>query len=249
MPLVRKARRPSQASELRNAQALVESHERKFIVAFTGLLESLLTPEALSAIERAAGKHKNADRILAAVPFFDPDDPRTFPTWEKFARQTEWTYRAVINDTIQNESKKRGWKLRTLKADGDVKLPEEVFDLAIEFIRVRSLTRVIDMSNKEKSRIRSILARGLEDGLRPSEMADKIRDLVGLTEFQSDRLDAKIESARIEGMSASQAKKLRRSEAAKIRLQRARAIARTEANDAMSRGLTESWRQATLAVM
>ena len=218
------------------------AHEQKFTRAFNALLRELVTPEMLRTIERAIRANDSVDAAIAQIPYFDPDDPKTFAIWEGFALKIERVYTEVIDDAIQNENRKRGWKIPTLKAEEPV-LPVNAG--AAHFVKVKSLTRVVDMSAKEAARVRSILVAGLEAGAHVTGMVDEIAATVGLTEIQTARLARKVQEARDLGMSASQAKQFRVAEATKIRMQRARAISRTETNDALARGLQDSWRQAS----
>lgn len=245
MPLVRKARKP--AKELGEAEQIREDHETRFARTFNSALGKLLTPDMLASIKAGLESGASTNAILGKLDFFDPKKPKTFTRWGAFAETIGEDYESVINDAIEAENRKRGWKAETLKADELD--PLELIPVnagAAEFVRRRSLTRAVDMSEKEKKRIRALLARRLGDGahVRAQDMLDDIQDMVGLTEFQSARLGRKLVAARQAGMSTRMVASLRRFESAKIRLQRARAIARTETNDALSRGLTESWRQA-----
>ncbi len=252
MPLITKAnRRVKQPAHQRglkppnkesaDALAITANHEQKFSRSFGALLRDLITPEMLKTIRQAIRDNKTVESILDAIPFFDPDDPKTFAIWESFAVKMERTYTAVIDETIENENRKRGWKIPTLKIEDPV-MP--VSPTAAQFVKVQSLTRVVDMSKKEKARVREILTAGLEQGLRTSAMVDEISDTVGLTVGQLARVNKKVLTARQAGMSLELVQQLRRRESSKQRTQRARTIARTETRDANSQGLTEAWKRA-----
>lgn len=252
MPLITKAARRVKkpkwqrglkppTKDQRDALAIVANHEAKFTRAFSALLRNLITPETIKVMRRAIATNPTVESTLADMNFFDPDDPSTFEVWEAFARRTEATYEVVIQETIDNENRKRGWDFSIAKAEAPI---ISVNADAVEFMRVQSLTRVVDMSNKEKERVRAILTRGFESGARPEAIIEEIEDTIGLTAHQTDRLNRKFDKAREDGMSRDNARKVRKRDAKKAILVRARAIARTETNDAMVRGLTESWKQA-----
>ena len=57
-------------------------------------------------------------------------------------------------------------------------------------------------------------------------------------------MERRVAAAAAVGAKGDQLRKIRQDLAAGLRRQRARTIARTEANDAISRGLTESWKRA-----
>lgn len=228
--------------EQRDALAIIANNEKRFSRAFNAVLGELITPETLKLITRLVSESSSADQVMIQLPFFDAGDESTFTIWDGFARKMERTYAAVVDDAIQNENRKRGWKIRRVeKADA----PElSVNPDSVEFMRVKSLSRAVDMSNKEQERIREILTRGFASGASPGTMVEEIQDTVGLTEKQTARLARKIQKAQELGMSQKLLRQLQRNESAKIRLQRAKTIARTETNEALAHGLLTSWKQA-----
>ena len=226
----------------RDAQAIVANNEKKFSHAFRKVLRELLTPSMLRTIARAIRENDTVETMLDAMPFFDPEAPETVEIWEGFAVKTEKTYALVIEESAKNEFVARGWPTKVLKAE----LPEIPVNPSVpDFIRLNALTRVVDMSNKERERIREILTAGLESGAHVTAMVREIEDTVGLTAFQSSQLRRRIDAAVAEGASRTTARKLMIDGAARVRSQRARAIARTETNAAMAFGLQDSWRQAS----
>lgn len=230
--------------EGQDAFAIVANHEQKFTRAFTALLRDLITPEMLKTIRLAIREGATVESILDDIPFFNPDDPKTFAIWQGFAHRMERTYTLVVDEAIQNENRKRGWKIETLKLEPPV-MP--VNPSASQFVRAQALLRVVDISNKERQRLRAILTANMETGFlisRPSAVVDEIFDTVGLTAHQWERVNRKVSAAREAGMSASGLRELLLQVTDKVRIQRARTIARTETNDALSQGLTESWRLA-----
>ncbi len=252
MPLVTKARRRVRkpgwqkgkappTKEQRDSLAIQANHEQKFSRSFTAVLRDLITPKMLRLIDRAIRSNDTVEGILNAIPFFDPENPETFEIWQGFTERMERIYEGVIDETVANEKRKRGWKFDVRKIEG----PEIPVNPAIgQFIRLKALSRVVDMSNKEKERIREILTEGLESGANPSSMVDEIADTVGLTAKQTARVSRKIQAAIEAGMSRDGARALRQQTADRTRLQRARAIARTESNEALVTGIQETWRQA-----
>ena len=255
MPLITKANRRVKkpawqrgtkppTKENKDALAITANHEQKFSRAFAALLRNLITPETLKQIRRAIKEGSTVEEMLYGMHFLDLDNPDTFALWSGFARKLERTYTLVIDETIQNENRKRGWKVETLK----IEPPEmPINPSASQFVRAQSLTRVVDLSKQEKQRLRAILTANMETGFlisRPSAIVDEIADTVGLTAHQWDRVNKKVRKAREAGMSIAGVQELRRRESRKTRLQRARTIARTETNDALSQGLTESWKRA-----
>jgi len=255
LPLITKARGKPQwqrgleppSRALRDSLAITAAHEAKFAEAYADLLRKLLTPEMRRTISAAVRSGSSVKSIMRKIPFFDPKRPETFATWEQFAIDMEHVYTEVINATIENENEKRGWspkKVETLKAD-EPTIPVNVG--AAEFVRRRSLTRVVDMSEKEAERVQAILEDGLKAGATPGAMVAEIEASVGLTAKQHAQLGRRLDRARELGMNEANVKRMRDVETSKIRRTRAKAIARTETNDAMARGLTDSWVQAAEA--
>ncbi len=252
MPLVTKARRrvrqpawqkgPQPRNQAqRDALAIQANHEQKFTRAFNALLRELMSSKLTSQLRAAIRNANSVNEIISSVSFLDPSDPNTVAVWEEFIARTERAFTLVIDEAVENEKRKRGWKFEVRK----IEMPEIPVNPAIgEFTRLRSLLRAVDMSDKERDRIRLILTEGLASGARPSTMIDEIQATVGLTTKQLERLRRKLQAARDAGMSAAAVEVLRERTAAQIRLTRARAIARTESNAALQVALQETWRQA-----
>lgn len=254
MPLITKASRRGKkpgwqkgvvapTKEQRDAQAIVANNEKRFTRAFTRLLGQLVTPEMLKIIDKAIREEKSVEAIINRIPYFDPGRPETFDIWQRFAKSMESSYAAVIEDAKQNENRKRGWDLQTTVEK--IELPQiPVNPSVLEFITLKALTRVVDISDKERERVREILTMGLENNASAKSMVKEIMRTVGLTKKQVQRLRRKLDKASEAGMPAEAVKQLEVTEALKIRKQRARAISRTETNEALSQGLQDSWREA-----
>ena len=252
----------------RDAQAIVANHEKTFSRAFTKILRDLLTPSMLKTIDRAIRDNSSVESMLDAMPFFDPEAPETFAIWEGFALKAEKAYAAIVDESAKNEFRARGWPSKVLK----VEMPEIPINPSVpDFIRLSALTRVVDMSNKERERIREILTEGLESGAHVSAMVREIKDTVGLTDFQTKQLNRRLFKfndasrgrvaaarsrrnagrmrpdvfERFQSKESARVSSFRARDAAKVRGQRARAIARTETNAAMAFGLQEAWRTAS----
>ena len=252
----------------RDAQAIVANHEKTFSRAFTKILRDLLTPSMLKTIDRAIRDNSSVESMLNAMPFFDPEAPETFSIWEGFALKAEKAYAAVVSESAKNEFRARGWPSKVLK----VEMPEIPVNPSVpDFIRLSALTRVVDMSNKERERIREILTEGLESGAHVSAMVREIKDTVGLTDFQTKQLNRRLFKfndasrgrvaaarsrrnagrmrpdvfERFQSKESARVSSFRARDAAKVRGQRARAIARTETNAAMAFGLRSAWSAAS----
>ena len=265
VPLVVRARRIAKAKKpawqrgvvpetqaQRDSWKVSADNEGKFAIAFEAILSNMVTPKILADIEAAIRRGDSVDKIIAVIPYFDLDDPSTFPMWKGFARGTEKTYASVIEDSIARELVRLRDRLKsgakTTKAleddlgfaPGDIEIDPNV----LAFIRAKSLERVVDMSGKEQERVRDILSHGLGIGARPDSMIDEISDTVGLTVLQNQRLRKKTDTAIAGGMARALAEKIRKSDAGRVRRSRAQTIARTETNDATGFSLTESWARA-----
>jgi ribosomal protein S13 len=246
MPLIRKAKkRTTPAAAKRSADAIRDDNERKFASAFSAVLKQLVTPGMVKKIRSGLNSGKSPKAIVDSLPYFEVNDQKTWDQWMKFAKQTTAAYIEVVNDAIEQENRKRGWSLETLaKAKKKKARGRGPSDPTFKWVNKRSLSRVVDMSDKEKERVRGILTDGVRDGIHPSEMVLEIQATVGVTKKQAERIRRKVNRAIEDGMSRTRAKSLRSAEAVRTRGIRAKAIARTETNDALNFSLAESWREA-----
>jgi len=217
-----------------------ERSERRISFKFRFLLRTLLSEDdraiLLKSI-RAGVSIGSIDQVLDAMPALNGDlDALTL-----VAKDLQPSYRLAIKERSNIESDIHGFSHDVSKDIVGVPAGDSV----AEFVRNAALTRVLDVSDKEKDRIRTILIKGISEGATSTSMADEIFDTVGITRKQKEMLDRKIGSAIDGGLSKTGAKKLRKSEAAKIRIRRAKAIARTETTGVMVRGMLDSWERAT----
>ena len=218
-----------------------DSHERAFYAGFRILLRELVNDSFAQGIRKGLKEGRSASYIADSLPFFDRNRPDTFPVWKSFSDRMMKVYRLVINDIVRKENKRMGWRVETLKADRtELSLEAEAF------ARQFSLGRAVDMSDSEKDRIRGILGDGIARNLTTKTMVDRIKDTVGITRKQSTQIFARLD--RMEEEFGRMTYKERRYQAAllseKVRLQRARAIARTEITRARAYAQKAVWESA-----
>lgn len=237
-----KARNPEQ----RRQWEIAARSEPRFVRAFQTLMRSLFTEEMARDLRRALARDGvTVESALAAIPFFDPDDPETFAIWERFSASLQRAYTAAVTDAFETEARARGWSLPTvvtkIRAPG-AKFPGvPVNPSALQYIQSRSLARAVDLSDDVRDTMRAILTDGFAAGIHPNAMVAEIKATIGLTKSQRARV-----KARAAAMRAAEFEQLLIDESEEefsdqLRTQRAKAIARTESLDAQSHGREEAW--------
>ena len=232
--------------EKRDIFALQAKHEKAFADSFLMVIRELVDSK-MKRIIRAALKKPTKAAALRAIPFFRAGSEETFGIWMDHSKKLALAYSDVIEDIASRERKKHGWKskVETFKADVKVNVPTiPINPTSVDWIRNRSLERVVGLSNDEQGRVRAILAENFEEGGRLEDIVDEIASTVGLTDTQWARLNDKLAIAEEAGASDSFLTSLHDREVKRIQLQRAKAIARTEITEAHTQGLLDTWRTA-----
>lgn len=116
-----------------------------------------------------------------------------------------------------------------------------------------SYRMVREVSQETRRALKSIVARGIREGIPPYDLARLIvgtpgnPGLIGLTVSQSNAVLNYRESLINQGRSAAQVERMASRYAKRKLIQRGQAIARTETMRALNAGMTESWKQAQAA--
>lgn len=222
-------------------------NEPLFQKSFRDLMQELFTPKMAADVSKALGKsNATVESVLKVVPFFNVKDPSTFPIWNAFAVRLQNSYSSAVLESSLAESKRQGFKRKTKKA----KVPKPVLPTlpvnpqSVKFIRERSLTRAVEMSNNMRETVAEILGDAFEEGLSPSAIVAEIKDTVGLTKKMRARVKARATKMKEEGFTQTQIKTAREKFSNQLRTQRAETIARTETLDAQTQGIKDAWQTA-----
>jgi SPP1 gp7 family putative phage head morphogenesis protein len=237
-------------AEQKRQWELAARNEPLFKRAFLNLMRSLFTEEMEKKTRRAlAIPNATIETIIAAIPFFNPDDPETFATWQRFAVKLQDAYASAVSDASQAEIRRQGWKGVKVEVE-KIAGPKSVLPTlpinpaSADFVRQRSLSRAVQLSDDMKDTVRDILHDGFEAGTHPAAMVDEIKSTVGLTKGQRARVRAREKAMREAGFKREEINAARDEFSDQLRGMRAEAIARTETLDAQTQGLKDSWNQA-----
>ena len=224
---------------------IAASYERRFLRAFLKTMRSMVEDPS---VERAFKRALRDDRVtmeqaIEVFPFFDPADSERVAVWSAYAERLRSTYESLIVDSANEGNRREGLDLRVEIEKAKIPVVP-VSDEAKRWIREELFRRVSNLSDEQKRSVREIIFREFERGGRPTNIFQKIRDLIGLTSNQVDRVENRIESAMASGLSEVEAQTVGSRFAEDLRMHRARTIARTATIDAESFGLLEGWKQA-----
>ena len=241
--------KPRNAAQKRSWE-IAARNETKFSSAVQALMAVIFTPEMEAGVTSQLDNPKaSMDAILAAIPFFDVENPDTYAIWSEFARLLGSSYSDIIDESAQEEAKQHGWKIQLQKVKSPLDAP--VGESTSSFINNRSFTRAIEMSNDMRDTVTAILTDGrFSRGKKPRKVTDElvreIRRTIGLTPKQRERITARSAAMENAGMSARQIEIVEERTSKKLRAQRAATIARTETLDAQTQGQLAAWDTASL---
>ena len=163
---------------------------------------------------------------MSRFPSFNPDAEFTDGHWMRLRARLESGYRKVILKVAAQESRARGFVTKTQ--------PNQFSGSMEEYLKRASGTRIKDIVDSERERVGAIVHDSINKvGRVGREDIAQIRDTVGLTKDQMDRINSLDISDKAKAARVRKAKK-----------QRAQTISRTEANAVRNQGLLKSWSDA-----
>lgn len=135
-----------------------------------------------------------------------------------------------------------GWGQVTKRRRPKLRVP--VNPASVEWARERGSKLVQEISARQRELIRSVVARGLKQGVRADAMARSIRRSVGLLEREEAAVERRRSLLLEQGASEATADARADSYAEELRGKRALRIARTETVAAQNQGLLDGWKEA-----
>lgn len=130
------------------------------------------------------------------------------------------------------------------KASGPFNDLYEINDLAEEYARRRSASRVTQINDDVRKTIRTTLANGIKEGLTDDQIAKRLKTKIGLTDRMSNAVDNYRDGLLKGGMKSGQANLAASRYAEDLKLARANAIAQTEVAAAFNTAQHLVWLQA-----
>lgn len=199
----------------------------KYVNAYARGVKRLLTSLKNTDIDNAVLRGGPTD-IIEAFPWYNPNDPESQKLWESFASTiTNTTENIFVENTVA-------------KAVEIVEVPES----SLKWIRDRNLSMIQEISDATRANLMRILLQSFRRGERVEEIAEKIRNNIGLTERDSIALQRRIDAMEASGTSQDRIDQVARAYAKKAVSRRAEMIARTETIAAQAASRTLSWQQA-----
>lgn len=229
-----------------------ERMEPLFRRAYYSLTRNMISGDMERTIN-AAVRIPNAtpETMIAAMPFFNPDDPDTFAVWNRFAEKLEAAYAEVIALSARTEAKRRGWTKQLNLSEIVQKAPKPktvpsipVNPSSLEFIRTRSLRLARELSAQTREVVTDILSEAFEEAVHPAAIVTRIKASVGLTRHMQKMVKRRVAAMHAGGFKQAAIDKEREKYSDQLRTRRAKTIARTETLDAQTVGLKETWAKA-----
>lgn len=226
--------------------------EPLFRRAYYNLARNMISGDMEKAINRAVRiPNATPEIMLAAMPFFNPDDPDTFAVWNRFAEKLQDAYKKVIALSVQTEMRRRGWnkKIDRTEIVQKVRVPKRVPSVpvnpaSLEFMRTRSLRLAVELSSQTREVVTDILTEAFEEAIHPTQIVKKIKASVGLTRHMQKMVRRRVAAMTAGGFKRAAIDKEREKYSDQLRKRRAETIARTETLDAQTVGLKETWAKA-----
>jgi len=239
---------PSKMPEVRAARAIQDRNEARFSQAFQRVMRELFTGEQMKRLKAAIRSgERSVERILDSMLWFNPADPDSVAFWTRLVSNVSRAYEATIQESGSYTMGHYGFPLRfevTKQAEHGTVAAELLVPInpaSIAWIREKSASLVVDISEGQRKRLRRILSWNFERGMRPESVLAEIEATVGLTETQAQWVLTRQDLAIARGAPAGQARQDAQRFADKLLKRRAKTIARTETIDAHTKGLKDAW--------
>jgi len=182
------------------------------------------------------------EEAVESVAWYNAADPLAVKQWELLGAALERAYTEIIEDAGAGEMKANGWALKFEVQKAKKKIPVvPVNPFSIRWIRMKSAAQVAEISNQQKTLLRTILADGFEKGVRPNAILEEIGETVGLTVRERGWVASRKALLVEEGFTGGRLTKAVGRYSQMTLSKRAQRIARTETIDAYSQGISDSW--------
>lgn len=248
-PAWQKGSRPTTA-EGRAALAIIARNETRFSRAFLKTMRELFASEYMNQLKRAIRSgEQSIERILDAVPWFNEADPESVAFWTRLADSASRAYESTIEDSGSYTARRYNFPMKftvTKQAEATVAvdLLVPINPASSKWIRTKSASLVKDISSGQQAKLRKVLSRNFERGMRAESIIGEIEAVVGLTETQAGWVLARQDLAIARGIPAKEARRNAKEFGQRLLTQRAKSIARTETIDAHTQGLKDAWQMA-----
>lgn len=238
------AKGSKKSPEGRAAIAIIGRNETRFSRAFLKTMRDLYATEYMNQLKRAIRSgEQSIERILDAVPWYNEADPESVAFWTRLADSAARAYESTIVDSGTYTARRYRFPMKfTVAKQVDLVVP--INTASTEWIRNKSASLVKEISGGQRNKLRKVLSRNFERGIRPEGIIAEIEAVVGLTETQTGWVLARQDLAIARGIPAKEARRQAKDFGQKLLTQRAKSIARTETIDAHSQGLKDTWRMA-----
>jgi len=206
----------------------------KFKQAFTVSLDEVATPALLKQLAEAM-RDKSLASVEAALPEYDPSSPESATRWHGAVQAFEKNYQALLKDSAKAE-------LGRLDLDTSFSLDNPY---SVPWIEKKAGAMVKAISANTRENLQALLKESfITDTLPPNALKQRIKGIIGLTAKQAGAVSRIHANALKEKVPPKQANEIAVKAAARLRAQRAEAIARTETIAAEAQGQLDAWRVA-----
>jgi len=233
--------------EGRAALAIIARNEQRFSRAFRKAMRALFASSEMKALKDAIRSGtQSIEAILDVMPWYNEADPNSVAFWTRMVSSVTAAYGSTIEDSGQYTTRRYKFPMRfkVEKAELGIDLVVPINPYSKTWMQQKSAELVVGISDGQKAKLRMLLSRNFERGVRPEAIIEEIEALVGLTETQAGWVVARQDLAIARGVPVGQAKGNARQFAAELLTRRAQTIARTETVDAHTKGLEDAWRLA-----
>lgn len=236
-------------AEGRAALSIIARNEQRFSRAFMKAMRDLYASEQMKRLKAAIRSgEQSVDRVLDSMTWYNEADPDSVAFWTRLVDSVARAYESTIVDSGQYTTRRHGFPMKFEVTKQEAALAADLIvpinPASVTWIRSKSASLVKDISDGQRKKLRKVLSRNFERGMRPEAILDDIASTVGLTETQAGWVLARQDLAVAQGIPKKQARAQSKQFADKLLKQRARAIARTETVDAHTKGLTDAWQLA-----
>lgn len=247
--------------EIRAALSIISRNEQAFSRAFLRTIRTAFSERYMRPLKQAirdSTPKMSIEEILAFYPWYNEADPAAVAFWENMSRSLVRAYSSTIEDSGSYTARHYNFPMRfkVAKAEIGIDIVVPINPYSEKWIRSRSAQLVVDISNGQRERLRSLLARNFERGIRPEAGIEGIEEILrgtlysemditaGLTETQSQWVVRRQDLMIAQGTPPSVARLRVKEFADRLLRTRAKTIARTETVDAHTKGLEDSWQLA-----
>lgn len=236
---------------LRRRLRITGKREPQFVRAYLrlvrGIIDSDTAAELRRAINRVYAGEMTIEEAVNVIDWYNPADPLASKKWMMLGESLKRFYLDTAEEAGVAETRSKGWPIKfTVRKAGRISaviVPVNPFTNI--WAETRSGELIAEVSEQQRELVREMIRERIGQSLRSTDILEEIEQTVGLLYRERQWVENRRGLLVQQGLPMDKVRELTEKYRKELLRKRAKRIARTEAVNAYSQGLEDSWQMAS----